>query len=50
MRNTCNRHFDCEKAEKEYLDRKKDDPSHYSQFIPLDFHCYNEECEECFGN
>ena len=42
---SCNRHSDCDKANTEWLER------HPGQiFVPVDFHCHNDECEECFGN
>lgn len=43
---SCNRHFDCEKAEAEWLERN---PKKSRYDIHADFHCHNDECEECFG-
>lgn len=39
---TCNRHVDCDAAEYDYLLRQGK--------LPIDFHCHDECCEECFGN
>lgn len=42
---SCNRHQDCDEATKNWL------TSHPGEiFTPMDFHCHNDECEECFGN
>lgn len=43
-RTGCNRHDDCEQAEKDRLTR------HPGTRPPFSFHCHNDECEECFGN
>lgn len=43
-RTSCNRHNDCEQAEKDRLTR------HPGTLPPFSFHCHNDECEECFGN
>lgn len=42
---SCNRHEDCDKAEKEWLERHP-----CARWTPVDFHCHDECCEECFGN
>lgn len=44
--NTCNRHNDCEAATKAYIERRK---LKHAWEMPVDFHCHNENCEECFG-
>lgn len=42
--NSCNRHSDCKAASEEY--RK-----HTGQkFVPVSFHCFDDECEDCFGS
>jgi hypothetical protein len=42
--NTCNRHYDCRAAEERWRLEHPD-----ALWIPADFHCYDECCEECFG-
>lgn len=48
---TCNRHADCDKAEQEvkarWLEKHPGDPL---IFVHPNFHCHDDECEECFGN
>lgn len=39
---SCNRHSNCEKAEEEYRQRKGREPG-------FNFHCHDDECEDCFG-
>lgn len=41
---TCNRHGDCEEAEKKYL---AEHPQ--SKWVPANFHCHDDECPDCFG-
>lgn len=41
---TCNRHHDCDEAERLVL------LNNPGKTLHVDFHCYNDECEECFGN
>ena len=41
---TCNRHFDCDKADKEWLERHPNE-----KYIPMNFHCHDDDCEDCFG-
>lgn len=45
VKRTCNRHNDCDTAETEAKARLKP-----GQHLHVDFHCYNDECDECFGN
>lgn len=40
---SCNRHDDCDAVEQEVLARNP------GKTIHPDFHCHNDECEECFG-
>jgi hypothetical protein len=54
---TCNRHFDCDKAEQEVKERweanwKEQYPGQTKRFpgVSASFHCHDDECEECFGN
>lgn len=41
---SCNRHDNCDEAERKRLERFP------GTSVPPTFHCYDEECEECFGN
>lgn len=41
---TCNRHTDCDAA---VLKWKAEHPQ--SPYTPVDFHCHDDECEDCFG-
>jgi len=41
---SCNRHVDCVAANLKWL---HDHPA--KQFVPMNFHCYDDECEDCFG-
>lgn len=42
---SCNRHFDCDRAENLWLQ------SHPGkEYVPASFHCHDDCCEECFGN
>lgn len=45
MTKTCNRHNDCDEANKEWL-RKYPGPI---WSIPPNFHCHDDDCEDCFG-
>jgi hypothetical protein len=40
---SCNRHDDCDQAAAKYRERHGRDPG-------VNFHCWDECCEECFGN
>jgi hypothetical protein len=40
----CNRHRDCKEAEKAYKEK------HGVEFTPANFHCRNDDCEDCFGS
>lgn len=42
VRNSCNRHGDCEKAEAAFKEKNGRLPN-------LNFHCHDDECEDCFG-
>lgn len=42
---SCNRHDDCGEADKTYLSIHTKE-----RFTPANFHCHNDECEDCFGN
>jgi hypothetical protein len=42
---SCNRHDDCDQAAKDWLLNH-----HMEKYVPVNFHCHNDECEECFGN
>jgi hypothetical protein len=44
---SCNRHSDCQKAEDELLARN---PGKTKVDININFHCHDEECEDCFGS
>lgn len=44
VKRSCNRHDDCDKAD-EYILNKTGD-----MYVPIDFHCHDDECSECFGN
>ncbi len=46
VKKSCNRHNDCEAAENEVMERRN--INRYQ--IHADFHCYDDCCEECFGN
>lgn len=39
---SCNRHSDCEEAEKRYY-------NHHGTRPWYTFHCYSDDCEDCFG-
>ena len=39
----CNRHVDCDIAEQIWKAK------HPNTFIGFNFHCHDEECEDCFG-
>jgi hypothetical protein len=43
VRNSCNRHDDCKAADEAYVARHGERPG-------WNFHCHDEECDECFGN
>lgn len=40
----CNRHRDCKAADEAYKTK------HGVAFAPVNFHCRNEDCEDCFGS
>lgn len=40
---SCNRHQDCDEAERKRLEK------YPGTTTPLSFHCYDDECEDCFG-
>lgn len=42
---SCNRHADCYAAETEWYRAHPE-----RQYIPVNFHCHDDECEDCFGN
>lgn len=42
---SCNRHNDCEKAEEEVMKRR----NITRDKISGNFHCHDDECEDCFG-
>lgn len=42
---SCNRHFDCKEAEEVFYSKHPKEPRGY---IP-NFHCNDDECEDCFG-
>lgn len=42
-RRSCNRHDDCNEADQQYM------IVHATPFTPPNFHCHNDECEDCFG-
>jgi NTP pyrophosphatase (non-canonical NTP hydrolase) len=44
---SCNRHSNCDKAETEVLARN---PGKTRSDINVNFHCHDEECEDCFGS
>ena len=46
MKRSCNRHGDCEKANQELLARN---PGMNRWDIPPNFHCHDDDCEDCFG-
>ena len=41
---SCNRHDDCDEFNKGYLQRHPE-----SSWVPLNQHCHDDECEDCFG-
>jgi len=43
---SCNRHEDCDEAEKRYRELNK--PAY--DLLPANFHCHNDECPDCFGD
>ena len=43
---SCNRHEDCEEANRKWLERN---PGNERWMIPVNFHCHDEDCEDCFG-
>jgi len=47
LKRTCNRHFDCDEAEAKVLARN---PDMKKIDIGFNFHCHNDECEDCFGS
>lgn len=47
LKRSCNRHFDCDEAEAKVLARNPDMKKHD---IGFNFHCHNDECEDCFGS
>lgn len=44
LKNRCNRHADCAGAAEAYKAKCLVD------FVPANFHCYDEDCEDCFGS
>lgn len=44
IKRSCNRHDDCDKFDKEYLDKYPD-----KKYVPFNQHCHDDECEDCFG-
>ena len=40
---TCNRHTDCDKAEREWIYKNP------GKHIWVNFHCHDDVCEDCFG-
>jgi hypothetical protein len=46
MRNSCNRHANCEMAVQVWLEKH---PGMTRLDIPFSFHCHDDECEDCFG-
>lgn len=40
----CNKHNDCNEADKKWLTDHPD-----KKYIPVNFHCHDDECEDCFG-
>ena len=42
---SCNRHFNCDEADKKYKEKYPNE-----KVIPYNIHCYDDECEDCFGN
>jgi hypothetical protein len=44
---SCNRHFDCDEAEAKALARN---PGMKKIDIGFNFHCHDDECEDCFGS
>jgi hypothetical protein len=43
FRNSCNRHSDCAAATENWK------RNHNGQLPGVNFHCHDEECEDCFG-
>ncbi len=43
---SCNRHSDCDEAEDKVLAKH---PGMKRWEIGFNFHCHDEECEDCFG-
>lgn len=43
--NTCNRHFDCDEANRKWLAAHPGE-----KFVPFNIHCHDDECEDCFGS
>lgn len=41
---SCNRHSNCEQANKDWLNNHA-----MEKYVPMNFHCHNDECEDCFG-
>ncbi len=44
---SCNRHVDCKAANDRWL---RDHGTTKRWKIPVNFHCHDDCCEECFGN
>lgn len=42
VKRSCNRHGDCDVAASEYREKYGKDPG-------VNFHCHDEDCEDCFG-
>jgi hypothetical protein len=43
---SCNRHDDCEAANAKWLSSH---PGRNRWEIPVNMHCHDEDCEDCFG-
>ena len=41
---SCNRHADCNEAERLRIER------YPGTLVPANFHCHDDECEDCFGS
>ena len=44
VKRSCNRHSDCDQANKDWLLNH-----HMEKYVPIHFHCHDDECEDCFG-
>ena len=41
---SCNRHNDCNEANRKWLETHP-----LEKYVPINFHCHDDECEDCFG-